>query len=161
MSHGLFGFDVRFLDDLGEAPDLCVPRELPNTATSVVIPANTFRSGQTYRGSITFSRAGQDSTSIPNTTIVAGVSARTSFEFTIGGVVTPNQPMWLDVVRNANGTLTYTIQGDTGISVRIEGSNSPLNGWAELSTAVLATGSHQITVDPKEAPIRFLRAVVL
>lgn len=143
------------------APDLCVPRDLPNTATSVVIPSNTFRAGQTYRGSISFSRAGQDSSSIPNTTIVAGVSARTSFEFTIGGGVTPNKPMWLDVVRNANGTLTYTVQGDTGITVRIEGSNSPLIGWTELSTAVLATGSHQLTIDPALAPMRFLRAVVL
>jgi hypothetical protein len=143
------------------APDLCVPRELPNTATSVVIPANTFRAGQTYRGSITFSRAGQDSAAIPNTSVVAGVSARTSFEFTIGGVVTPNQPMWLDVVRNPNGTLTYTIQGDTGINVRIEGSNSPSSGWTEVSTTVLATGSHQVTIDPQLSPMRFLRAIVL
>jgi hypothetical protein len=143
------------------APDYCVPRELPNTATSVVIPANTFEAGQTYRGSISFSRMSENSSTIPNTTIVAGVSARTSFEFTIGGGSTPNQPMWLDVVRNANGTLTWTIQGDTGITLRIEGSDSPASGWTEVSTEVLATGSHQVTLDPKLTPVRFLRAVVL
>lgn len=158
------GIFIEITGDEGQgefyAPDLCVPRELLNTATSVVIPANTFKAGQTYRGSITFSRAGHDSSSIPNTTVVAGVSARTSFEFTIGGG-TLRQPMWSDVVRNPNGTLTYTIQGDTGVTVRIEGSNSPVTGWAEVSTAVLATGSHQFTVDPKLAPMRFLRAIVL
>ncbi|HEX7861256.1 MAG TPA: Ig-like domain-containing protein [Verrucomicrobiae bacterium] len=143
------------------APDPCVPRELPNTATSVVIPANTFKRGQTYQGSITFSKAGQNSSTIPNTTIVAGSSVRTAFEFTIAGGSTPRQPMWAGVVRNQDGTLTYTIQGDTGITVSIEGSDAADSGWAQLTTALLAAGSHQFTIDPRLAPKKFLRARVL
>ena len=162
QSDGIF-IEISGDEGQGEfmAPDPCVPRELPNTATSVVIPARTFKSGQAYRGSITFSRAGQDSSSIPNTTVVAGTSIRTTFEFTIGGVVTPRQPMWADVVRNANGTLTYTIQGDTGLTVSIEGSDSANTGWGEVASGILTAGSFQFTIDPKLAPKRFLRARVL
>ena len=143
------------------APDPCVPRELPNTATSVVIPANTFKAGQEYRGSISFSRASQDSTSVPNTTIVAGLSARTSFDFTIGGGTTPRAPMWSSIVRNQDGTITYTIQGDTGLSLSIESSNIATGGWSQLNTAVLTSGSHQITVNPADSDMRFIRARVL
>jgi hypothetical protein len=35
-----------------QAPNLCVPRELPATATSVLIPANTLRTNQTYTAAI-------------------------------------------------------------------------------------------------------------
>jgi hypothetical protein len=143
------------------APDPCVPRTLPNNATSIVIPANTFKSGQTYRGSISFSKGTFNNTAIPNTVVSAGASVRTSFEFTIGGTSTPQQPMWSSIVRNQDGTLTFTIHGETGLNVLIEGSDVSNGGWAQVSSAVLTTGSHQITIDPRLATAKFFRARVL
>jgi len=44
------------------APDYCVPIELPVTATSVVIPANTLSMDRTYMGTLTFGKPGYFST---------------------------------------------------------------------------------------------------
>ena len=143
------------------APDPCIPRDLPNSATSVVIPANTFKASGKYRGSLSFTRLSFNTNSIANTSVTAGTSARTSFEFTIGGVTPPRQPMWSGIVRNVDGTLTFTIQGDTGLNIAIEGSDNVNTGWTQLSTAVLTTGSHQVMINPRLASKRFLRARVL
>lgn len=162
---GLDGIYIEISGDEGQgefrAPDICVPRLLPTTATSVVIPANTFKAGQTYRGSISFSRFSFNTNAIPNTGITSGGSARTSFEFTIGDTSTPRQPMWSSIVRNQDGTLTFTIQGDTGLNVLIEGSDVSNGGWGQVGSAVLTTGSHQITIDPRLATTKFFRARVL
>ncbi|MFO1500560.1 MAG: Ig-like domain-containing protein [Verrucomicrobiota bacterium] len=40
------------------APDICVPRELANTATSIVIPKNTFGVGSDKDGNLYFSKIG-------------------------------------------------------------------------------------------------------
>lgn len=143
------------------APDPCRNILLPNTATSIVIPANTFRVGRKYNGSISFSRNSFDTNSIPNSGVSAGVTKTTSFEFTQGGGGTPTKPMWTSIARNQDGTLTYTLLGDTGVNLAIEASDSPDTGWAQLTTAILATGSHQFTVDPRTANKRFFRARVL
>ena len=60
-----------------------------------------------------------------------------------------------------SGSLTYTIQGDTGLTVSIEGSDSANTGWGEVASGILTAGSFQFTIDPKLAPKRFLRARVL
>jgi hypothetical protein len=57
--------------------------------------------------------------------------------------------------------LTYTIEGDAGLSVSIEGSDSPDGGWSQVTIGVLTGGSFEFTVDPALAPKRFYRAVVL
>jgi hypothetical protein len=162
---GLDGIYIEISGDEGQgefrAPDPCVPRFLPNTATAVIIPANTFKTGQTYRGSISFSRFNFDTNSIPDTGVTSGATARTSFEFTIGGTSTPRQPMWSSIGRNQDGTLTFTIQGDTGLSILIEGSDVSTGGWGQVTSAVLTTGSHQLTIDPRLANSKFLRARVL
>jgi hypothetical protein len=162
---GIDGINIEISGDEGQgefrAPDFCVPRFLPNTATSVVIPANTFKSGQTYRGSISFSRFTYNTNAIPTAPFLSGETARTSFEFTIGGTSTPRQPMWSSIVRNLDGTLTFTIQGDTGLSILIEGSDVSTGGWGQVTSTVLTTGSHQFTIDPRLANSKFLRARVL
>ncbi len=39
-----------------QAPDLCVPRELPVSATSIVLPANTLQNNRTYEATLMFGR---------------------------------------------------------------------------------------------------------
>jgi hypothetical protein len=161
-SGGIF-ISINSTDGEGEfhAPDPCIPRDLPNTATSVLIPANTFKAGQKYSGSISFSRSSFDTNAIPSTTVSASVSATTTFEFTPGGTNQPAQPAWTSFTRNADGTITYTITGKAGLSIGIEASDNVMGGWTQLSTAVLTTGSHQFTVDPRAQNKRFYRARVL
>lgn len=141
------------------APDPCRNIELPNTATSIVIPANTFKAGQRYRGSISFSRNSFVTNQIPNTGLSAGVSLTTSFDFTGGGGGT-TAPNWSSFTRNPDGTVTYTITGDTGANVTIEASENITGGWATLTNVVLTTGSQQLKIDPRTPARRFYRARV-
>ena len=143
------------------APDPCIPRELPVNATSVVIPANTFKVGETYSGSISFVRLMFNSNSIPNTGISATVGNTTSFEFTIGGGAEPNAPMWTTITRNPDGTITYTITGDTGLNIAIEASETLSGDWAQVATAALTTGSFQFTASASTPNKRFYRARVM
>ncbi len=142
------------------APDFCKNIELPNTATSVVIPANTFRVGQVLRGEITFSRMSFDTNSIPNTALSGGVSKTTDFDLGEGGQE-PNPPTWTTVTKNPDGTLTYTITGDIGLNLGIEASETLAGSWTQLTTALLTTGSFQFTVNPGTPKFRFYRARVL
>ena len=144
------------------APDPCVPRTLPVTASSVVIPANTFKAGEKLTGTISFSRGAFNTNSVANTSFSSAVINSTKFEFTAGGGGgTPVKPTWTSIVRNADGTITYTVQADAGTALSFEGSDRPDTGWVQVSTAVVATGTYQLTIDPKLAPKRFFRALVL
>jgi hypothetical protein len=150
-------------DDTNEftAPNICKNIELPNTASSVVIPANTFKAGQQLRGQISFSRGSFNTNAIPNTSLSGGVSKTTDFSLTLGGGQQARQPMWTTVTRNQDGTLTYTVSGDTGLNIGIEASETLTGGWTRISTGLLATGSFQFTVNPNTPKFRFFRALVL
>lgn len=73
------------------APDLCIPLELPNTATSFTIPAGTLAAGKTYVGYLTYGRSFFASlTSPPNFDSYGFVGRQTVFTLTTtGGVVVP------------------------------------------------------------------------
>ncbi len=43
-------------DVVFQAPDFCVPRELPVSATSIVLPANTLQNNRTYEATLMFGR---------------------------------------------------------------------------------------------------------
>ena len=144
-----------------QAPNICKNIELPNNASSVVIPANTFKAGQQLRGSISFSRGSFNTNAIPSTSVSGGVSKTTSFDLTLGGGQQPRAPMWTTVTRNPDGTLTYTITGDTGLNLGVEASETLTGGWTQLNTALLTTGSFQFTVNPNTPKFRFFRAKVL
>jgi hypothetical protein len=154
---------ISAVDDTNEfhAPDICRNIALPNTASSVVIPANTFKRGQHLRGSISFSRSSFNTNSIPSTSLSGGVQKTTEFDITLGGGQEPRAPMWTTVTRNPDGTLSYTISGDTGLNIGIEASESLTGGWTQLTTSVLVTGSFEFTVNPNTPNKRFYRARVL
>jgi hypothetical protein len=83
-------------DEAGEvqvlsAPDLCVPLELPNTATSFTIPAGTLTAGKTYVGRLIFGRSFfANTTSPPNFASNGSLNRQTLFALaTTGGVVVP------------------------------------------------------------------------
>lgn len=145
-----------------EAPDLCRNRPLPNTATSVVIPANTFKSGATYSGTISFFRSGTyDTNAINGVTISSGISVSTQFEFTIGGGNPPSPPRWTTIRRNLDGTLTFTVTADAGARLLIEGTGPLGNGWTPVNTVTAVNGSYELTVDPSAQRYRLFRATAL
>jgi hypothetical protein len=83
------------------APDYCLNRTLPVTATSTTIPANTFAAGDKLSGSINFNKFSVNSNAIPNTVLSAGAFVSTKFDFTGGS--TGSEVHWNTPVINANG----------------------------------------------------------
>lgn len=113
-----------------QAPDRCVPRELPVTATSIVIPAGTLQSNRAYRASLTFNKVGYASTNtVPEMAGFAGVTRTTEFTLRTGGgavVGTPARFTGFRLLPNGQLELTftgtpnhpYTLQRATSLSDR-------------------------------------------
>lgn len=142
------------------APDFCKNILLPNTATSVVIPANTFQAGGKYVGSITFSKSVFNTNSIAGTTVTGGVSASTEFGFTAPSGTTGTQPRWTSIRRNANGTISFFLTAEAGANLLIEGSD--LSGaWLQAGAGLATGGTFEFIVDPRLQPRRLFRAKAL
>jgi hypothetical protein len=143
------------------APDFCRNILLPNTATSVVIPANTFKAGARYEGSITFSKGnGFNTNAINGVTTYATVSAVTEFGFETGGGPQPAAPRWTTIRRNGNGTITFVLTAQAGANLVIEGGEAG-GSWTQAGAGVATGGTFEFTVDPRLQPRRLYRARVL
>ncbi len=94
-----------------QAPDLCVPRELPVTATSIVIPANTFQNNKTYQGTLVFGRMFYFSTNTVPEMAGSGILSRQT-QFAIktgtGGTGTPATFTGSRLLPNGNPEMTLT-----------------------------------------------------
>ena len=157
-------FDSIFISISGDdtnffAPDLCHDRELPNTATSLVIPAGTLKAGGVYSGSITFSRLTDSDSSLENYFGSATVSAQTNFEFTLGAGPEPAAPVWSAPVLKPDGTVEFTVTGEAGRTFFIETAND-LGEWVPHGTHVSISGVVTVTLDSEDASRQFLRARV-
>jgi hypothetical protein len=131
------------------APDECIPRPLPNTATSIAIPGNTFASSDKIDGSLTFTKvAGYDTNSIPDIVVYAGFGASTEFEFRSSGGTPGEQPQIMNYARAANGSFQFQVKGQAGAVFVIEASSDlKPNGWSQIMTAPAPTGLLEV-VDP-------------
>jgi hypothetical protein len=148
-----------------QAPDPCIPRELPVTATSVLIPANTLRSNQTYQANILFGRVFYNSTNdVPGMAGYGDIIRNTRFAVATGtgGSVTPVASSLSEVRLLPNGNPQFTLGGTVGASYRIERTANLINGsWQNLGTVTvlpLGTISFEDTQNPKTFPL-FYRAV--
>lgn len=147
-----------------QAPDPCVPRELPVSATSIVIPAHTLRSNQTYQAALTFGRVGYYSTNtVAEMAGQAWVTRRTDFTLrtgpgTVAGI--PARFVGYRLLPNGNPELTftgtplhpYTLQRATSLSAR---------DWTRVGSATTdATGRATFEdAPPGKKPPLFYRAV--
>lgn len=125
-----------------QAPDPCVPRELPLSATSIVIPANTLQAGQTYDAQILYSKQFYFSTNaVPEMAGFGSQNRTTRFTLvTTGG--TPVVPATLSAIEVlANGDLQFDVSGSAGRTYAIQRSTS-LNAavWPEVATVTLDAG---------------------
>ena len=122
------------------APDLCVPRLLANTATSIVIPANTFSVGGAKNGSLSFSKVGDSKTNaLPNISIYASYNKSTDFTFKSTGQPPAEPPQILNLTRLENGLVQFEVEATTGVVVTVEGSDD-LELWVPVTSGA-ATGA--------------------
>jgi hypothetical protein len=150
---GASGFDAIAIDITAPgghhfyAPDYCLPRPLPNTATSVTIPANTFSAGDKLSGGIQFSKFSVNSNSIPNTFLSAGAFAITSFDLaggTTGSGVSFNPP-----AINPDGTIVITAPVPAGKTLQVQ-TSTDLKTWIDVGTPIVPVGGiATYTINPK------------
>ena len=131
-------------DVVFEAPDLCLPRELPVTATSVVIPAGTLVDGRTTSASLSFGKAFYASTNaVPEMSGFGGISRDTTFRMHAGTGGGPNDPARLsDYQVLANGNPTFRLTGTVGQTHTIERTDDliPTVQWTVGTVTTDGTG---------------------
>jgi hypothetical protein len=156
-------------DDLGgvafQAPDLCVPRNLLVTATSIVVPANTLKTNQTYMATLSFGRLFYFSTNAVPQMVGSGSILR-STRFTIdtgsGGPALPDPASLTGSRLLPNGNPEMDLTGTPTRSYTIERTgNLTTPNWIRVgSVGMDATGKgiFQDTQPNKTFPL-FYRAV--
>lgn len=127
------------------APDVCVPRLLANTATSITIPAGTLQPGTTYEVSLTYSRMTHaSSNSIPDMVLAAFLRKSVNLTLqTTGG--SGGGARFISFRQLPNGKIELRLQGTPGKSYMIRYSSN-LKTWTDL-TSHLATGDGVITIE--------------
>jgi hypothetical protein len=141
------------IENLFHAPDLCVPRPLPNTAKSITVPAGTLASGQTYDATLMFGGlADFDTNSIPDFVCSASLSKSLSFQIqTSGGGSTQPKSPTIGAPTLTAGTLEFQITGAApNQSLQVQGSSTLLPGsWTTLQTLTAdASGTATFTESP-------------
>ena len=133
------------------APDLCVPRPLAPTATSIVIPANTFKSNQTYTASLSFSRVGYFSTnSVPEMAGYSAVSRTTQFTIKTGtgggGPATAARFTAYRLLPNGNPELTLTGTAGHSYTILRTANLLPAN-WVTASVVMMDAAGRAVFED--------------
>jgi hypothetical protein len=141
------------------APDYCLNRLLPVTATSVTIPASTFAAGDKLSGYISFNKFTVNANAIPKTTLSAAATVMTKFDFTGGSTgsdVRWNAPQF----DAATGNITFTAQVPAGKTLVIQKSTD-LKNWTQVGTAAPVGGISTYVVNTKTGDkYAFFRALV-
>jgi hypothetical protein len=149
---GAEGFDFisMYLTDSGgrlvfQAPNLCVPRGLPVTATSILIPGNTLRANESYSGGLLYGRLYYLSTNTVPAMAGFGNNIRNTFFTMKTGAA--GEPVAMAAALSAprlltNGNPQFALSGAAGQSYTIERTGSLADPtWSDVGTVVLdATG---------------------
>lgn len=141
------------------APDPCVPRDLPRTATSVTLAANTFKPGKSYEATLTYSRMTDGKTNaIADMTLAAWLIKSVDFTIKTTGGGGGGGARFIGYTRLPGGVLEVNLQGTVGDRFAIEASDNLLGGWITISTQTIPVGgvaTFQVTMGAKPG---FLRA---
>jgi hypothetical protein len=125
-------------------PDLCVPRTLSVTATSIVLPAGTLISNQTYTATLSFGRTFYFSTNdVPQMAGYGSVMRSTRFTIKTGSVVSPPDPARLTGSRLLpSGDPEIDLTGTPTRSYSLERTgNLTTPNWTPVGSVVMdATG---------------------
>jgi hypothetical protein len=133
------------------APDACIPRPLPASATSMVIPAGTLKTNGTYNVELLFGRLFYHSTNaVPLMAGFGDLNRRIHLTIKTGarGTVPPMAPTLSDAKILPNGHSQFTVSGTAGATYGIERASQPLPpNWSEISTVTLSPGSSAVFED--------------
>lgn len=153
---------LSIFDDRGRlrfsAPDPCVPRELPVTATSIVIPAKSFATNSHLTATIVFNKVFYFSTNVVANMAGYGAIMRTT-QFPLqtlggGGVVTPPEPARLANPRQLpDGRPQFEVIGVAGSRHTVQRSPR-LGSEANWSTvqALTLDASGRATAEDSQRP---------
>lgn len=139
--------------DSGEvftAPNICVPRDLPVTATSIEIPAGTLQPGRTYDASLYFGRLTYESTNdVPRMSGVGVVYRSTEFTLrTTGGNPTPDPARFVGYRQLPSGQPEMTFTGSLGTAYSIQRSPTVTGSpWTTIGTATPNASGQAVFVD--------------
>ena len=161
--------DLVVSDDLGgvafQAPDLCVPRNLLVTATSITIPASTLKTNQTYMATLSFGHVFYFSTNaVPQMAGSGSILRSTRFTIDTGsggpGLPDPANLTGTRLLPNGDPEMDLTGTPTRSYSIERTGSLSTPNWTPVGSVGMDATGKgiFQDTQPNKTFPL-FYRAV--
>jgi len=148
-----------------QAPDLCVPSELPATATSVVIPANTLLPDQIYTATLTFSTAFYLSTdAVPEMSGSGTVARATTFtlDTSTGGTGQAVPATLSSVLPISSGNPRFDVSGSVGHTYSIERTATLINpSWLNVGTVTMDGAGQGVFVDTTAGQVfpLFYRAV--
>jgi hypothetical protein len=131
---------------------------LPGTATSAIVPANTFQPGHAYTGWITYSRTTSlNQSAYPGAAGVTTIGATTSFPLTLNS----GAPR-LDQVAKRSGTqFRFQLSGTVGQTYSVQAStNLASTNWLTLMTTNLSASPALIQDNQATAAQRFYRVKV-
>jgi hypothetical protein len=154
-------------DDLGgvvfQAPDLCVPRILLVTATSIVIPANTLNTNQTYTATLAFGRVFYFSTNaVPQMVGSGSISRNTRFTIDTASGGLPDPASLTDPRLLPSGNPEIDLTGTPTRAYSIERSGNLTNpNWTPVGSVTMDTTGKGIFQDiqPDKTFPLFYRAV--
>jgi hypothetical protein len=141
------------------APNPCVPRALATTDTAVTIPANYFRPGQRYQGTLQFgSRFYFSTNDIPQMIGNGNLIRSTSFTLNAadGGSNTGTAPARFITLRlTSTGQPEMTLSGTAAKSYRVQRSTT-LTGanWTNVGVVTMET-SGMGTITDSQTPLQF------
>ena len=158
---------VTVTDDDGnllfQAPNLCIPRELPVTATSTVIPANALQTDKTYRGTLTFGRMFYSSTNaVPDMGGFGGRARFTEFTVKTGTGGTAGAAEFTGYRLLPNGNPQMDLEGTPGASYTIQRTgNVGSANWTSAGTATMNASGRAVFEDAQAGKVfpLFYRAV--
>ncbi|MSU61750.1 MAG: hypothetical protein EXS31_05030 [Pedosphaera sp.] len=129
-----------------DAPDPCVPRELANTATSIVVPKNLLSASGEITGDLNFSRFASNN-SVTDIRGFASYSKIVSFKLRTSVTPPPSANVkLLAPVLQANGTFKVGITGGASASYLPE-TSPDLKSWTPQPPVTLnAAGTGEFTV---------------
>ncbi len=138
------------------APDRCVPRELPVTATSVVLPANTLQAGKVYEGDLAFSRVFYFSTNTVATMAGSGSLTRsTRFSLGTGGGTPAAAARFISFRLVPNGNPEMTLTGTAGRSYTLQRTPSlnPPRSWTNVGSVTMNAAGTAVFTDTQPGKV--------
>ncbi len=143
------------------APDPCIPRALPNTATSVTIPADTLESGTAYEATLIYSRmTHSESNGIPDIDLTAYLYRVVRFSIVTTGSSGDNGARFSAWSLLSNGNLELELQGTAGQSYIIETAGDLMTeeAWSILSVKLMPLEGKVTFEVPISESAAFIRA---